>query len=102
MEIVVGVEKVVEVLGGVVGMEVAGSQAGGHVKMAMPDEQVVEVVGMQEVRQVATTLGRAARPCRSSSGSRRTAFGKWLVARTSGKTSILGGRSHCSKRCAMA
>ena len=111
--VVVSVEQVVEVLGGVVGMEVAGSQAGGHVKMAMPDEQVVEVVGMQEVRQVATTLGRAARPCRStlgraarpcrsSSGSRSTVFGKWLVARTSGKTSILGGRSHCSKRCAMA
>ena len=66
MEIVVGVENVVEVLGGVVGMDVAGSQAGGHVKMAMKVEQVVEVVGTQKPRQVATTLARAARSCRSS------------------------------------
>jgi hypothetical protein len=88
VEIVVGVEQVVEVLGVVVGMEVVGSQAGGHVKMAMKVEQVVEVVGMQKPRQVATTLDRAARPCRSSSRSRGTAFGKWHVARTSGKTSM--------------
>ena len=71
--VVMSLEQVVEVLGGVV---VAGSQAGGDVKMAMTAEQVVEVVGMQKARQVATTLGRAARPCRSCSRSRGTAFGK--------------------------
>ena len=74
--VVMSLQQVVEVLGGVVGMEVAGSHAGGDVKMAMTAEQVGEVVGMQKARQVATTLGRAARPCRSSSRSRGTAFGK--------------------------
>ena len=67
--VVMSLQQVVEVIGGMVGMEVAGTHPRGTVNMAMTTEQaeqVEEVVGMK----------KAARPCRSSSRSRGTAFGK--------------------------
>ena len=67
--VVMSLQQVVEVIGGMVGMEVAGTHPRGNVNMAMTTEQaeqVEEVVGMK----------KAARPCRSSSRSRGTAFGK--------------------------
>ena len=72
--VVMSLQQVVEVIGGVVGMEVAGSHAGGDVKMAMTAEQVGEVVGMQKAARPCRSS--SARPCRSSSRSRGTAFGK--------------------------
>ena len=69
-DVVLG-QKVVEVRGGmevvgmeVLGMEVGGRQVGGHVQMD------------KKPRQVAMTVGKAARPCQSSSSSRGKRCGK--------------------------
>ena len=75
--VVMSLQQVVEVIGGVVGVEVAGTHAGDDVNMAMTAEQaeqVEEVVGMQKAARPCRSS--SARPCRSNSRSRGTAFGK--------------------------